>query len=352
MVLRVQAPIAYGRAQPRPFSAPAPIGLQRSSRLTSARASAALNLGGTARLGFFTFVASSLLFAALYHPAKTRAAVEAPTTIHRWEPAPSFADRWNQQWAADAEAEDYLRPARTTRAVTTSSVASLGGARAGFALASASSTPIDLPAAKGKTASIAAAPVAVPKDEVDRYLWEVYQRAPVKKDGSGDFTWKDPAAAKRLGMSMPDYVIGGMDRDFREQLYHAGKAMDAAGVKWAMLSAFRDDYRQQLASGLKASPKNSMHGGSARVGGYGHGRAVDITGADDDADSVWKWIDAHGAEYGLHRPMPGYDPAHVQPRGEWHQIAQSLRKNRIKLAQARNTGDAQAAKSKVANASD
>ena len=47
-------------------------------------------------------------------------------------------------------------------------------------------------------------------DEVDDYLWEVYQRAPVKRDGSGDFTWKYPAAAKRFGLAMPAYVIGGM----------------------------------------------------------------------------------------------------------------------------------------------
>ena len=55
-------------------------------------------------------------------------------------------------------------------------------------------------------------------EQADRYLWEVYQRAPTKRDHSGDFTWKDPAAAKRMGMSVPEYVIGGMDADFREQL--------------------------------------------------------------------------------------------------------------------------------------
>src|SRR5271166_566544 len=69
-------------------------------------------------------------------------------------------------------------------------------------------------------------------DVVDRYLWEVYQRAPTKRDHSGDFTWKDLAAAKRMGISLPGYVIGGMDPDFREQLYHAGQAMDAAGIRW------------------------------------------------------------------------------------------------------------------------
>jgi hypothetical protein len=30
-------------------------------------------------------------------------------------------------------------------------------------------------------------------DEVEQYLWEVYQREPMKKDGSGDFTWKPGA---------------------------------------------------------------------------------------------------------------------------------------------------------------
>ena len=44
-------------------------------------------------------------------------------------------------------------------------------------------------------------------EEVDKYLWEVYQRQPMKRDHSGDFTWKDPAAAKRVGLSVPEYAI-------------------------------------------------------------------------------------------------------------------------------------------------
>jgi hypothetical protein len=174
-------------------------------------------------------------------------------------------------------------------------------------------------------------------DDVVDYLWEVYLRQPVKKDGSGDFTWKDPAAAKRLGMSLKDYVISGMDPDFREQLYHAGHAMDAAGLEWSMLSAFRDDYRQSLASGFKARVGNSLHGGSRRTGGYGHGRAIDITLAtnSEEAETVWHWIDAHGGQYGLSRPMPGYDPAHIQSgKGDWHKVAANLRQSRIRTAQA------------------
>jgi hypothetical protein len=186
-------------------------------------------------------------------------------------------------------------------------------------------------------------------DEVDDYLWEVYQRLPVKKDGAGDFTWKDPAAAKRVNMSLQDYVIGGMDPEFREQLYHAGKAMDAAGLQWSLLSAFRDDYRQKLASGFKASVGNSLHGGSRRTGGYGHGRAIDVTGADDNMHDVWDWFDAHGAKYGLYRPMPGNDPAHIQQRGDWHKIAIALRETRVHVADA--AGGRGKDKAKFANAS-
>jgi hypothetical protein len=176
-------------------------------------------------------------------------------------------------------------------------------------------------------------------DEVDDYLWEVYQRQPVKRDSTGDFTWKDPASAKRMGMSLEDYVIGGMDPAFREQLYQAGKAMDADGIKWSMLSAFRDDYRQRLAAGFKARVGNSLHGGSRRTGGYGHGRAIDITTAEGEPDAVWKWIDAHGAKYGLQRPMPGADPAHIQPFGEFHKSsAVASRGSRTRFAAGTHGG--------------
>jgi len=184
--------------------------------------------------------------------------------------------------------------------------------------------------------------------EVDLYLWEVYQRSPTKKDHSGDFTWKDPAAAKQMGIPIWDYVIGGMDPEFREQLYHAGRAMDAEGIQWSILSGFRDDYRQGLASGYKARVGNSLHGGSKRTGGYGYGRAVDVTNADGDAEVVWRWLDKHGAKYGLHRPMPGNDPAHVQSRGEWRELALSLRESRRRAAEAANDKAAAADKSKVA----
>jgi hypothetical protein len=137
---------------------------------------------------------------------------------------------------------------------------------------------------------------------IDQYLWSVYQRTPkqdtvrvverkkviVKINGKPrtvikeftklvdeDFTWKDPKAAEKAGMSLMEYVIGGMDRDFKLKLYSALGALDDAGLSPGITSAFRDDYRQSLASGLKAATDRSYHGGSFR-GGYGHGLAADL----------------------------------------------------------------------------
>jgi hypothetical protein len=186
-----------------------------------------------------------------------------------------------------------------------------------------------------------------PEACVDQYLWSVYQRAPkqdtvkmverrkvtVKVGGKSrtivkefttlvdeDFTWKDPKAAEKAGMSMMDYVIGGMDRDFKLKLYHALRAMDDAGLSPGITSAFRDNYRQSLASGLKAATDRSYHGGSSR-GGYGHGLAADLVSVKGEtraerlvsSDSLWKWIDAHGKEFGIGRPYLDKDPPHVGP---------------------------------------
>jgi hypothetical protein len=169
-------------------------------------------------------------------------------------------------------------------------------------------------------------------DAIDQYLWGVYQRSTTKRDSSGDFTWKDEAAASHLGIGTKQYVIGGMDPDFRELLYNLGHAMDAAGLNWTILSGFRDDYRQGLASGYKAHAGNSFHGGSRATGGYGHGCAADIEASDGENGSnngVWKWVDQHSEKFGIYRPMKGIDPAHVQPFGNWHDVAFNLRDKRI-----------------------
>ena len=163
-------------------------------------------------------------------------------------------------------------------------------------------------------------------DEVKEYLWSVYQRSGTKRDSHGDFTWKDASAAARLGLSVKDFVIDGMDADFREQLFAVGHSMDAAGIEWTILSAFRDDYRQSLATGFRAQVGTSFHGGSIATGGYGRGCAVDVASADGVSnDTAWTWIDLHGRRFGLERPMARIDPAHVQPRARWHELAATLR---------------------------
>jgi hypothetical protein len=136
----------------------------------------------------------------------------------------------------------------------------------------------------------------------------------------GDFTWKDPIAAKKAGMSLKDYVIGGMDPRFRLKLYRALRAIDDAGHMPGITSAFRDDYRQSIASGHKAASDSSYHGGSRR-GGYGHGLAADLVSVKGENRSqryaatqeLWKWIDAHEKELGIARPYLDRDPPHVAP---------------------------------------
>jgi hypothetical protein len=254
----------------------------------------------------------------------------------------TFAERWSltvPQAAGIATPVAY-EPASVEAPVEATRSAPLGKAIEATRLA---------PSGKAIEVTPPKRPSARSPDPVERYLWEVYQRKPVKLDSTGDFTWKDSAAAKRVGMSLKAYVIDGMDPDFREQLYHAGHAMDAGGIRWSMLSAFRDDYRQRLAAGFKAHGGNSQHGGSNATGGYGHGRAIDITSAEGDSSATWHWIDAHGAKFGLRRPMPGADPAHVQPRNSFHDLAHQLREARIRLENELSGATAAAAgKTKVA----
>jgi hypothetical protein len=182
---------------------------------------------------------------------------------------------------------------------------------------------------------------------IDRYLWALYQRTPkedslkeherrkvtVKRRGKTvtvtrsftklvdqDFTWKDPKAAEKAGMPMMDYVIGGMDRSFKLKLFHTLHAAEQAGLSPGITSAFRDNYRQSIASGLKAATDRSYHGGSLR-GGYGHGLAADVVSVNGttraqrwiSTEILWKWIDAHGKEFGIGRPYLDRDPPHLAP---------------------------------------
>ncbi len=182
---------------------------------------------------------------------------------------------------------------------------------------------------------------------IDQYLWSLYERTPkvdtvkvserikvtVKKKGktrtvvktltkyvTQNFAWKDPIAAQKTGMSLKDYVIGGMDRGFKRKLYHALRAMDDAGLSPGITSGFRDDYRQAIASGNKAATDSSYHGGSRR-GGYGRGLAADLVSVKGEtraergkwSEILWKWIDAHERELGIGRPYLDKDPPHVAP---------------------------------------
>jgi hypothetical protein len=181
---------------------------------------------------------------------------------------------------------------------------------------------------------------------IDEYLWSLYERTPkvdtnkvteqiktTVKNKKGktrtvtktitnyvvaDFGWKDPIAAQRVGMSLKDYVIGGMDRGFKLKLFRALRMMDDAGFMPGITSAFRDDYRQSIASGNKAASDSSFHGGSRR-GGYGHGLAIDLVSVKGAtrlqrfaaSEELWKWVDAHETELGVGRPYLDRDPPHI-----------------------------------------
>jgi hypothetical protein len=210
---------------------------------------------------------------------------------------------------------------------------------------------------------------------IDQYLWTLYQRTPkqdtiklheqrkvtVKRKRKTvtvsrtftklvpqDFAWKDPKAAEKAGMPMRDYVIGGMDRSFKLKLFHTLHAAEQAGLSPGITSAFRDDYRQSITSGLKAATDRSYHGGSFR-GGYGRGLAADVVSVKGgtraqrrvSTENLWKWIDAHGKEFGIGRPYLDKDPPHVAPidgkeyaarRGPKAQHAQSRLKKHTRLA--------------------
>jgi len=182
---------------------------------------------------------------------------------------------------------------------------------------------------------------------VDQYLLSLYERTPkidsvkvrerkrvrvrqkggtrfvtktVTKLATEDYTWKDSAAAKKVGMSLSDYVIGGMDHGFKYALYRTLRALDDAGLAPGITSGFRDNYRQSITTGYKAREDCSYHGGS-RHGGYGHGLAADVVSVKGKtrsersaaSEELWKWIDAHGRQFGIGRPYLDRDPPHVSP---------------------------------------
>ncbi len=261
--------------------------------------------------------------------------------------------------AVDTSAQDKPRTDKAQTIVVAaltdpSEVLAEGSASAGVAAISAPDAPQDAaadttpdsPAIPGRIEMIGEC--LVMESCIDQFLWALYERTPKldtikeseqrkvsvrNKKGklvkvtrtftrvvNNDFTWKDPKAADRIKMSMIDYVIGGMDRSFKLKLFRMLYAAENAGLSPGITSAFRDDYRQSIASGLKAASDRSYHGGSTR-GGYGHGLAADIVSVRGGSraqrwvstEALWKWVDTNGKEFGIGRPYLDHDPPHVGP---------------------------------------
>ncbi|MGX1322384.1 hypothetical protein AB7M17_005837 [Bradyrhizobium sp. USDA 377] len=271
------------------------------------------------------------------------------------EPAPAASE------AAPAQEPVKLASADPAEIVATDALSPASLATGPAPAASKASPPADTIAVLDECFVIEAC--------IDRYLWALYQRTPkedsikvqerravtVKRKGKmvtvmrsftklvdEDFGWKDPKAAEHAKMSMMDYVIGGMDKSFKRKLFRTLLAAEAAGLSPGITSAFRDDYRQSIASGLKAASDRSYHGGSTR-GGYGHGMAADIVSTQGNnraqrwvsTEVLWKWVDANGKAYGIGRPYLGRDPPHVGPIDGAEYISKRGTADRKDVASAR-----------------
>lgn len=287
------------------------------------------------RRGFHCFVWGSLASVLYAGPANLDRDVKAATAQLDANPAPAQS------------VVPVVRPeVAAARASAGPAESAPGPAEPTFKLAAV--TPSDANVSLPKVTAPEPADECLPsQDCIDQFLWSLYERArkidtvkvserfkvTIKKKGkkrtvtktrtklvTEDFAWKDPDAAEKAGMSMSQYVIGGMERSFRVKLYRLMRALDDAGLAPGITSAFRDDYRQSIASGKKAASDSSYHGGSRR-GGYGHGLAADVVSTKGETraerwittDLLWKWIDDNGQQYGIGRPYLDRDPPHVGP---------------------------------------
>ena len=117
-------------------------------------------------------------------------------------------------------------------------------------------------------------------------------------------------------------------------------AAEQAGLSPGITSAFRDDYRQSIASGQKAAANRSYHGGSLR-GGYGHGLAADVVSVKGvgrgqrwlHSSTLWQWIDLNGKEFGIGRPYLDRDAPHVAPI-DGREYASHYRASKVQLARS------------------
>ena len=135
-------------------------------------------------------------------------------------------------------------------------------------------------------------------------------------------------------------------------MFHTLHAAEQAGLYPGITSAFRDDYRQGIASGLKAASDRSYHGGSLR-GGYGHGMAADIVSVKGatrgqrwvTTEKLWKWVDANGKTFGIGRPYLDRDPPHVAPiDGKEYISRRGTAKTQEAEAKVKKDGDAKPGK--------
>jgi hypothetical protein len=291
-------------------------------------------MGITMRRGFHCFVWGSLASVLYAGPTNLDRDVKAATALPDANPAPA------QSVVA------VVRPEVAAARASAGPESTPGLAEPTFRLAAV--TPPDASLGLPKvTAPEPADECLLSQDCIDQYLWSLYERArkidtvkvserykvTVKKKGkkrtvtktrtklvTEDFSWKDPDAAEKAGMSMPQYVIGGMERSFKVKLYRLMRAADDAGHAPGITSGFRDDYRQSIATGKKAASDSSYHGGSKR-GGYGYGLAADVVSVKGETradrwittDLLWKWIDENGPQYGIGRPYLDRDPPHIGP---------------------------------------
>src|SRR2546429_9227705 len=97
-------------------------------------------------------------------------------------------------------------------------------------------------------------------------------------------------------------------------------------------------------------PGNVLQRDHDRTCDIGHGQDSDLSTADADDSAVWRWLAAHGAKYGLYPPLPGADPAHVQPRANWHKLAVALRVERVGGGEGTRIAKAAAVKTRYAHA--
>jgi hypothetical protein len=380
---------------------------RRSVKVTSALCGTVLLAGGIV-VGLASFGSAGIENAAGALPVEDRAANPPAKDTERVDAAPSTAANHVAVASADASAVIELVTETVTGAAVVAPPEPAAIAEAALPDLSqmptseappvqmAMATTSDLPPseAKGAVRTVEILDECFVIDIcIDQYLWALYQRTPkedtmkvheqrkvmVKRKRKmvavtrtftklvpQDFTWKDPDAAKKAGMPMIDYVIGGMDRSFKLKLFHTLRAAELAGLSPGITSAFRDDYRQSIASGLKAASDRSFHGGSFR-GGYGHGLAADIVSVKGatkaerwvSTENLWKWIDTRGKEFGIGRPYLDRDPPHVAPidgkeytsrRGSKTQTAESAAKKSKQVAvrgSAKQKQAAQRGKAKI-----